>query len=64
MNHTPISDRVATALQESGQASMVGTLAEALAAVFVLGIDPRDVVIHGRLSVKDKPAFDDTEAKP
>lgn len=47
------TDRLATALQETSQASATGySVADVLTVLDVLGISPRDVTIYGRLFVR------------
>jgi len=54
------SDRIATSLQETGQSWAVASLAEVLTACDALGLDPHDVVVHGRLTVAE-PALSDKQ---
>jgi hypothetical protein len=55
------SDRMVTAMQQTGQTHIVGTLAEAVAVCDTLGIDPRHVIVYGRLMLEERPrvAFDE-----
>ena len=48
-------DRLSTGLQ-TGEVFLVGTLAEALAACDQIALDPKYVIVHGRLTVReDRP---------